>query len=403
MRPLHAFALGSTIFLASCATSPPLTPVTDRHTPIVGLGFEVLPPQGSDWYISLRTDKGVFYGKTLEKRPSNRTVAASVHDIAAPSPLPASRDEFARYVHDRMVRGETQGRFTLIKASASPGGAPGTFCADFANVIEERDNPFHPGIVLEMHNEGFECLDESSRFIVRGMFSERRPKGSPPVIDDALRAELKAFLASARTKPLLRGVPAADAGTPASTDAVLSTAEPSDTAATSVMISKDAAPNDGTALLPVVLLVRQGASETSSPTLTDAVRAAAHQRDRLRQATYASDTARTSRSLTIMLRFQSRVDWSSRPPLTGSISTVIVGSVIPWKCAASHTLQAVVLGADGSEVFRESASETESRLGAMMWCPDMTEPSPQLATKLADSMFAKIEQAGVLAARDVRR
>jgi hypothetical protein len=345
-----------------------------------------------------------MYSKTMEKRPSNRTVAASVHDIAAPSPLPASRDEFARYVHDRMVRGETQGRFTLIKASASPGGAPGTFCADFANVVEERDNPLHPGIVLEMHNEGFECLDESSRFIVRGMFSERRPKGSPPVIDDALRAELKAFLASARTKPLLRGVAAADTGTSASTDTFDSTAAAArDATATSATISKDAAPDDGTARLRVVLLVRQGPSEASSPTLTEAVRAAAHQHDRLRQATYASDMTRTPGSLTIVLRFESRVDWSSRPPLTGSISTMIVGSVIPWKCEASHTLRAIVIGADGSEIFREAASETESRLGAMMWCPDMTEPGQQLATKMADSMFAKIQQSGVLATHNVGR
>lgn len=380
MRLVHALALGSAVLLASCATSPPMIPVTDPHTPVAGMGFEVLPPQGSDWYLTHRTDKGVMYGKTLEKRPSNRTLMATVHDIAAPSPLPVSRDEFARYVHDRMVRGETQGRFTLIKASASPGGAPGTFCADFANVIEERDNPNFPAIVLETFNKGFECIDRSSGFVVRGMFSERRPKGSPPVIDNVLQAELDAFLASVRMNPLRERVATSAATT-----------------------GSEIAPDDGAAALPVVISISKGLSQ-SSPSLTDAVRAAANRRDCLRQATYDGDAARKAEYLTILLRFESTVDRSRQlsnrdGAFIGGLPTILLGAMVPWKCGVAHTLNATVLSADGREVFHDSTSEAETTVGAMTWCPDVTEPGQPLATKMADHLFAKIEQTRVLTAR----
>jgi hypothetical protein len=359
--------------VASCATAPGYVPVTEPRAPVVGEGFTVLPPPGPNWQFMHRTDKGVMFGKrTWDERSTerhhSRTFLVAVLDIVVRPAAPALANEFPKYVEDRFRSNEGQGRFTLLRAVASPRGEPGTYCANFEIVVEERDNANFPGVVLEMTNSGFECLDASSGFIVRAFYSERRPKGDPPIMDEALRAEVESFLGSVKVTPLRRA---------AGTGVDASGREP-------------ARPDAG-----AYVLIRV------SPSLRDAVREAAGKRTYLRGYAFDPQASEAPR-YTILLSFSSRVDRRRQTSnFDGAVilgpAGLLLGAITPWACATTHTLSATVLSGEGVQLAGESLSESENKVGTMLWCPEVTEPDAALATKMADALFGRLEQASPFA------
>jgi hypothetical protein len=203
---LAIFALAGTLAVASCATGSHPVPVTDPRVPIRATGFVVMPPPGDNWSLIERTSAGVMFGKqTSGDIPGGkrqlRTFVVGVLDVVVGGDLPAHASDFPRFLEDRMRMVENQGGFTVVSVQTSPHGNPSTFCANFRLVLEERNNSNFPGVVFEMTNDGFECLDASKGFIVRAMSSERRPKGEPLIMNESLRAEVDAFLGGVSISP----------------------------------------------------------------------------------------------------------------------------------------------------------------------------------------------------------
>jgi hypothetical protein len=143
--------------------------------------------------------------------------------------------------------------------------------------------------------------------------------------------------------------------------------------------------------LPILIQVK--------PSLKQAVLEAANQRPFLRGAGVNTQPGDSS-ALTIVMTFESRVDRErQRSNLEGAVATglsgLILGAIVPWACATTHTLSAQVLRADGAQILAETVSEAENKVGTMLWCPDVTEPGAAVATKMAGSLFSKLEQSGL--------
>ena len=136
-----------------------------------------------------------------------------------------------------------------------------------------------------------------------------------------------------------------------------------------------------------------------NPSLEQAVREAAIQQPFLRAAGVNAQPAR-SPAFVIVMNYESRVDRKNqRSNMEGAIATgltgLLLGSMVPWACATNHTLYAKVLRGDGEEVLAETVSAEENKVGTMLWCPDITEPSSGVATTMARTLFVKLEQTGV--------
>lgn len=82
----------------------------------------------------------------------------------------------------------------VVALEATHARDPADYCARYAMVDEESDNPKFPGIVLETSTWGFACLERSSRVVIQAYYSESKPRGAPTVLDDVVRGEAEAFL-----------------------------------------------------------------------------------------------------------------------------------------------------------------------------------------------------------------
>jgi hypothetical protein len=119
--------------------------------------------------------------------------------MAAIVDQPVSAGSSAAFVD--AVRGaysaqDPKSRFKTVRAFARHYGEPGVFCAEFEAVVNERDNPNYPGMLLLMEQHGIICLHRSLKFTVRLETSERRPAGEPSFLDQTSRHEADAFLRS---------------------------------------------------------------------------------------------------------------------------------------------------------------------------------------------------------------
>jgi hypothetical protein len=138
------------------------------------------------------------------------------------------------------------------------------------------------------------------------------------------------------------------------------------------------------------------------PSLREAVRKASSEYPSLIGAAIGTRPA-TPVEYTILLSFFSRVDGSRQlsnqgGAVAGGLLTMITGAVVPWPCPTTHELSASVLRSDGTQLAHEFMREQENRVGTMVWCPDVTEPSEALAAKMASALFRKLENDGVLGA-----
>jgi hypothetical protein len=176
--------------------NPPEERVT---TPEFSLG----KPHGGGWNLVSGKGMPIIFSKDpvwMKNRPvPGQTV---VIYVALRDPTGVTGIDAAGFpqAFEELTRQSTTGRFRLMSVTASRRGDPGEYCADYGLSVEERDNPAFPGVVLEIRNEGFVCLEPSSRFLFEAVLSERRPQGTASVLDDVVRGEAEAFLRDIEVK-----------------------------------------------------------------------------------------------------------------------------------------------------------------------------------------------------------
>ena len=160
--------------------------------------FSVGQPHGGGWKLVSGDSMPIVFSKEpiwLSRRPVRSqtvVVALAVRDPGLVRDVDS--EGFARAIED-LMRSTTTGRFRLVSVAATHRGEVGDYCADYDLAMEERDNPEFPGVVFEIRNQGFVCLEQSSKFLVEAFYSERKPQGAPSVLDDIVRGEAEAFLA----------------------------------------------------------------------------------------------------------------------------------------------------------------------------------------------------------------
>jgi hypothetical protein len=169
---------------------------------VQGPGFSYVPPSGPGWHVASRSPTAVLYGK----QPSGEMVGGRLtghytHSflMAAIVDQPVSAGSSAAFVdavRSAYSAQDPKSRIKTVRAFARHYGEPGVFCAEFEAVVNERDNPNYPGMLLLMEQHGIICLHRSLKFTVRLETSERRPAGEPSFLDQTSRHEADAFLRS---------------------------------------------------------------------------------------------------------------------------------------------------------------------------------------------------------------
>jgi hypothetical protein len=163
---------------------------------ISGPGFTGRRPPGDHWGVNVGPSYLAFVLDTpaaaaMAARGQTFVLVITLSDPAFARDIPADAFPRAFAEETRMTAGD---RFRLVSVAATPRGEPGEYCAGFELEMEEYDNPEMSGVVLEIRTRGFACLDVSSDFVLQAFYSERRPKGVPTMVDDALREQGEAFL-----------------------------------------------------------------------------------------------------------------------------------------------------------------------------------------------------------------
>ena len=205
------FAAG--VLLSGCASTPftPRTVNCGRLTPVPNpsgrielptLGVSIVPPQANRWCMSpMAADVFSFgthplMGKYLEAAP---TAAEAAHTLgilvmSAPPPKDAKLDtpEELLAVAQHMLGGS--GRFRTVESRVVQDASLGADCITFDAILEERDNPRAPGLVLQViSRQNHLCRHPYARSptLVLWGASERYVQGtvSPPSLVDALKAE----------------------------------------------------------------------------------------------------------------------------------------------------------------------------------------------------------------------
>jgi len=179
-----------------------LQPVTNLKMRYYGNGFSALPPQGKDWYIVNNDSFLLEFGKiSPDKLEKYHTFITEIVAMKPEVSKVHSASEFPKAVEDIFTRTLGDDRFKLISIKTAPFGAKGSYCSLYDITQEERDNPKAPGVILELTAHGFICLDTSSKFLVNASYSERKPKGSKSIMDNALKQELEGFLTNIVVTP----------------------------------------------------------------------------------------------------------------------------------------------------------------------------------------------------------
>lgn len=182
---------------------------------LASLGVSIVPPQGSGWCMSaigrdffgFRTHE--LMGKHLESPPTKAEeahtmglmIAAGPPPTNAPSMTPEELTMFAQ----RLVMGDS-GRFRILESRSTPDPVRGADCIRFESIVEERDNPRAPGVLLLIvSRENYLCRHPHAsppKLILFGA-SERYILGTvkPPLLLDRLKAQWEPSIRSVEFLP----------------------------------------------------------------------------------------------------------------------------------------------------------------------------------------------------------
>jgi hypothetical protein len=182
-----------------------LAPPGARSDPqtITGPGFTGRAPPGAHWKPNVGRSYLAFTMETAEAmelaaRAQTFVIMVTLTDAAFARGTTA--DSFPT-AFETETRRATRGRFRLVEIAATPRATAGNLCVDYALRMEERDDPELPGAELVIETKGVACLEASLTFMVDAFYSERRPKGTPTMVDAMLREQGEAFLRNLVVNP----------------------------------------------------------------------------------------------------------------------------------------------------------------------------------------------------------
>jgi hypothetical protein len=152
-----------------------------------------------------------LFGKVIETRPSQaelrHTVAlATIADEVPKDARVETASEMFAFVERRILGAQPGSRFKVVESKFMPDSSLGAECIRFDAVVEERDNPGAPGVVLiGVMRDNFLCRHPDSRppTLVLIMVSERYPQGTVtrPLLIDTLRSEWEPSVRSLQFMP----------------------------------------------------------------------------------------------------------------------------------------------------------------------------------------------------------
>ena len=176
---------------------------SDPNIPIQGYGFSILPPPGNDWIVATQSREEVLFGNKKRSKPEHTFICGVFTRYIGDATFD-SVDELARVATEK-VSGKESGRFRNLEFEAQPTSVKGVGCMRIKAVAEERENPLFPaGTVLLQTNVFLVCPHpQNSKLAVITTQSERRPSGTPSILDDALKQEVESILATVVFTPFL--------------------------------------------------------------------------------------------------------------------------------------------------------------------------------------------------------
>ncbi len=231
MRGRSVSMLVSVFVAAGCATSRLAMPVRvdcqflrmasvsspTQRMEFRSWGYSLLPPQGNQWCIGGAGPRGTrfithpLFGKVIETRPSQAElrhtfgIMAIADEVPKDAKVETAADLFTS-VERLVLGGQPKSRFKVVETRFVPDSSLGAECVRFDTVVEERDNPGAPGVVLVLVNrDNFLCRHPGSRTptLIWIGASERYVQGTltGPLLIDTLRTEWEPSVRSLQFLP----------------------------------------------------------------------------------------------------------------------------------------------------------------------------------------------------------
>ncbi len=354
-------------------------------------GFSFAAPPGPGWMIARGAD-GVVMSRMLGS-PEHTQVAVVARSTGFDPALvgyPAyatDREVFTRYVKLNKENSQAQGdksRFVMLSDDVVTDSRFG-YCARTSEKVEDH-TPATRKHMLVMETWGYTCLMPGApKFIVEVAFSER---AAPGVQDANLVETREAFFSGFRFSGAATE-PRASAG--ARTQAAASAM-----AAAGTVASAPARVPAASAATPalLVLTVRQSQRESVRKGFEKTAPGIA--------MVLEGDPRTAEPHRDLRLWFSAHVDRSSQMSnrdgaVIGGLATVLLGTITPWSCPVTHSLQASLLAPDGTELRTWTITHKDKHLGTMLACPDVDEPEPAAILEMEKELIRRMRSEKLVA------
>jgi hypothetical protein len=136
--------------------------------------FTIIPPQGDNWYETIRKDGVLAYGKKLQSRDD--TFIASVH-VSSTDKKFTNENDFLAFAKMSRASDTSPDRFKLLVNDESVDRTRSAYCTTFHLRAEDHAASKSAGALKILETKGFTCLHPEEPLIVTVQYSER--SGSP--------------------------------------------------------------------------------------------------------------------------------------------------------------------------------------------------------------------------------
>lgn len=178
LRPLTLLASVALLALCACSSSPWSRPVTDPGRPLALEGLEVLPPQGTNWFVAARDDRSVVFARKHGDEAASTIASAAAGEAERTFASPAA---FLAHVERVLRDGRDSRRAIGATCEARLTRRHGLFCVEYLETFLDRSSPAAPGRTLRTENRGCWFIDPTDpRRSVALLYSMRRPSAEPP-------------------------------------------------------------------------------------------------------------------------------------------------------------------------------------------------------------------------------
>jgi hypothetical protein len=336
----------------------------------------------------IRRENGVIFRKDVG--PSTHTLVAIVTRDTGFDPgsvgfaeYATNPDVFTAYVKASVEHVNASGsRIHMLEQAVTPDTRFG-YCAKVYSKGEDHGSDFAPRVLIQ-EDWGYTCLHpDSASVIIQVVFSERSlPGENDPALEKVREMFFNGFRFTSASTPT-RGDSNEDMANPVS-----GVAEAKSQGAAPPATLDSAAGALSSAAVPAVVFVVKSS-------LRDAVRKAAEQYQPPLDFSLEGDLKANRSGYTIQLTFSSVVDRSGQTrnrdgAMAGGPLTLLLGTITPWTCPTTHTLNAVVTDPNGKRLGSYQLEEKEKRVGTMLLCGDVEDPGNSIIAKLVSELLQKI-------------